>query len=259
MSISVKKNWWETLFDEIYLLTDARSVCDDDITRREVDLMCRLLSISEGQRIVDLCGGHGRHCFEFYSRGFERCTLVDYSRCLLAKAAQKARENGADINIIQADARKTGLLPGQFDRVCILGNSLGYISETDADSKIIREAWRLLRRGGRALVDVADGEYVLESFAPRAWHEIEDDTVVCRERELREGIMNTREMVLDKKRGLVRDECYSIRLFDERKLMMLLEKAGFSEVEIRKDFSAHDRDEDYGFMNNRMLAIGVKA
>jgi D-alanine-D-alanine ligase len=40
MSIKVDPDWWKTLFDEVYLLTDARSVCDARITRREVDLIC---------------------------------------------------------------------------------------------------------------------------------------------------------------------------------------------------------------------------
>ena len=31
MSIEVEPDWWRTLFDDIYLITDARSVCDPDI------------------------------------------------------------------------------------------------------------------------------------------------------------------------------------------------------------------------------------
>jgi hypothetical protein len=29
MTIQVDDNWWKDLFDEVYLITDARSVCDD--------------------------------------------------------------------------------------------------------------------------------------------------------------------------------------------------------------------------------------
>jgi D-alanine-D-alanine ligase len=43
MSIKADPDWWKTMFDDVYLLTDARSVCDEDITRREVDLICELL------------------------------------------------------------------------------------------------------------------------------------------------------------------------------------------------------------------------
>ena len=83
MSIQVDPAWWKTLFDEVYLLTDARSVCDPQITRREVDLICRLLPIEDGQSILDLCGGHGRHTLELCRRGFTSCTLLDFSQPLI--------------------------------------------------------------------------------------------------------------------------------------------------------------------------------
>jgi hypothetical protein len=60
MRIKVDPDWWKTLFDEVYLLTDARSVCDARITRREVDLICSLLPMKGSHKILDLCGGHGR-------------------------------------------------------------------------------------------------------------------------------------------------------------------------------------------------------
>ena len=69
MDIHVKQDWWETLFDDVYLLTDARSVCDDEITCREIDLVCELLSIQKHQHILDLCGGHGRPSFDLFKRG----------------------------------------------------------------------------------------------------------------------------------------------------------------------------------------------
>ena len=32
-------DWWKRLFDETYLITDARSVCDERVTRSEVDFL----------------------------------------------------------------------------------------------------------------------------------------------------------------------------------------------------------------------------
>ena len=45
MSIDVNPDWWKRIFDDIYLLTDARSVCDDHLTYREVDLILEMLPI----------------------------------------------------------------------------------------------------------------------------------------------------------------------------------------------------------------------
>ncbi|MBW1894309.1 MAG: class I SAM-dependent methyltransferase [Deltaproteobacteria bacterium] len=258
MSIHVKQDWWETLFDDIYLLTDARSVCDDNITCREVDLVCELLSISKDQNILDLCGGHGRHSFELFARGYKNCTLLDYSQYLVDQAKAYAAKNNISIDIIRSDARRTKLPTESFDHVCIMGNSLGYINDNNADSLIINEANRLLCPGGKLLVDITDGDYVLKSFNPIAWHEIGDDTVVCRQRELHNGSIHAREMVLSKTNGLVRDENYSIRLYNESSIHSLLDKAGFCEIKIHKGFSAHRLKGDYGFMNNRMIATCKK-
>lgn len=37
-------DWWKTIFDEIYLITDARTVCDDELTCREVDFLEEVLT-----------------------------------------------------------------------------------------------------------------------------------------------------------------------------------------------------------------------
>jgi hypothetical protein len=43
MNFDVNPEWWKELFDEVYLITDARSVCDADVTRREIDLIRELI------------------------------------------------------------------------------------------------------------------------------------------------------------------------------------------------------------------------
>ena len=39
MSKRADENWWRHIFDDLYLLTDARSVCDEELTRLEVDFL----------------------------------------------------------------------------------------------------------------------------------------------------------------------------------------------------------------------------
>jgi len=258
MNIEVNPDWWKTMFDEVYLLTDARSVCSDEITRREVDIICELVPIRVDHRILDLCGGHGRHSFELCARGFTECTLVDYSQYLIACAEQHASECHYPIEVIRSDARDTGLPSESFNHVFILGNSLGYIQMPSADSQILSEAYRVLRPGGRLLVDVADGEAIRISFNPNAWHEIGTDIVVCRQRELHGNTINAREMVLSRQKGFIRDKTYAVRLYDPKTITELFEDTGFKRVSVYTDFSPHRSDGDYGFMNRRMIATGQK-
>ena len=258
MSISVDPDWWKTLFDEVYLLTDARSVCDHRITRREVDLICGLLPIQGSHKILDLCGGHGRHSFELYRRGFRACTLFDYSQTLIDIARAKASDDNVSVDFICGDAREINMPGDTYDHVIIMGNSLGYIQEKGADAKILAEAYRVLHTGGSILVDVADGRVIKSLFKPNAWHEIGEETIVCRQREIQGEVICAREIVLSKAQGLIRDKTYAIRFYEASSLSALMEQAGFKQVNVHTDFSPHQKEGDYGFMNNRMIATAQK-
>lgn len=257
MTITATPDWWKTLFDEVYLITDARSVCNEDITRLEVDIICELLPIRRQSKILDLCGGHGRHSLELSARGFSCCTLLDYSQILIDYAKARAAEYNLSIEAVQSDARRTGFPDESFDHVLIMGNSLGYIKDP-ADSQIIAEAYRLLRPGGWFLVDLTDGDAIKRAFNPETWHEIDDHTVVCRKRVLKGDTIHAREMVLNKQEGLIRDRTYAVRLYESQTFILLLKQAGFQQVSVRTGFSPHKSKGDYGFMNNRMLATGRK-
>jgi hypothetical protein len=63
---------------------------------------------------------------------------------------------------------------------------------------------------------------------------------------------------VNKSRGVIRDQTYSIRLYDAGSMSLLMEDAGFSRVNVHADFSPHDIDNDYGFMNNRLIICGQK-
>jgi D-alanine-D-alanine ligase len=209
MAIDVDPDWWKTMFDDVYLLTDARSVCDETLTRLEVDVICELLPLKTDHKILDLCGGHGRHSFELCQRGFTSCTLLDFSPSLIDIAKKKTQAHNYPIKVICCDARQIDLPSERFDHVLIMGNSMGYVQKSDADGKILSEAFRLLMPGGWLLVDVVDGAAVKKSFNPNAWHEIGEDTVVCRQRELKRDSICAREMVISKQDGLIRDRTYA--------------------------------------------------
>jgi len=258
MSIEVDPDWWKTLFDDVYLTTDARSVCDDDLTRREVDVFCELVPFQRQDRILDLCGGHGRHSLELCRRGYGCCTVFDYSETLLEKGRQGASENNYSISFVQGDARFTELTDHSFDRVMILGNSLGYVLDGESDLQILMEGYRLLVTDGWLLVDVTDGRQVKDHFSPNAWHEIGPNVVVCRQREINNERICARELVLSKETGIIRDQTYCVRLYDSESIAALVRRAGYHDVRVHQGFRPHRSKGDFGFMNRRMLVTGRK-
>jgi D-alanine-D-alanine ligase len=258
MSFEVDPDWWKDLFDEVYLTTDARSVCDDEVTRKEIDLLQELIPLSPDQEILDLCGGHGRHSRELALRGFGKCTVFDFSQFLIDRGRKAANEAGVAIRFLQGDARKTGLPPESFDHVLVLGNSLGYIASPDGDRDILSEAMRLMKSGGRLLLDVVNGGVLKSGFQPAAWHEIGEEIVVCRRRSLEGDIVRTRELVVSKKSGLVKDSRYSLRLYEPDSMRDLLSGLGFSGIDVTRDFSPFRGKGDLGFMNFRMIVTATK-
>ena len=144
MTLAVDPDWWKTLFDEVYLVTDARTV-----QGRGPD--------PAGSRRLLRPGSHGAggSCPRSVRRSGASCHRVDTARrrCLhgaglFAGAAGRREPERAQHNLpvtfVQGDARQTPLAGAAFDVVLILGNSLGYSAEEDADLNILTESRRLL-------------------------------------------------------------------------------------------------------------------
>ncbi|MBW2631342.1 MAG: class I SAM-dependent methyltransferase [Deltaproteobacteria bacterium] len=255
---NLNPDWWKTLFDETYMITDARSVCDDELSRREVDFLEGVLNIEKSDPVLDLCGGHGRHSLELSRRGFKNVTVLDYSEVLINVGRERARQEGLATLFIQGDARDTGLPDERFQKIIIMASSFGYFVDQSENEKILREGFRLLMPGGSILLDLPDKEYVLKNSAPQAWHEANEETVICRQRTLDGNVIYSREMVISKENGLIRDETYCTRLYGREEIITLLMSAGFPSVNIQKNFVSHDKEGDYGCLTNRMIVIAEK-
>jgi D-alanine-D-alanine ligase len=251
--------WWQHIFDETYLITDARSVCCRETTAAEVDMVEDSLSLSFDDRILDLCGGQGRHAVELHKRGYKYITVVDYSLVLLKIGAQEAASARCSINFCRGNACEVGLAEGMFDAVLVLGNSFGYFEDDSRNQHILREICRLLRPGGKLLLDLVHSDYVRKYFTASSWHEATDDVVVCRQRKLRPDGILVREIVLSKKRGLIRDASYFARLFRTQELKVLLTASGFHQITFGGAFIAHSKPDDYGLLTNRMVVTAEKS
>ncbi len=257
-AIPVDPLWWQTLFDEVYLITDARSVCNEELTRREVDFLEAHLPIGRADRILDLCGGHGRHSLELARRGYRAATVLDYSDYLVQLGRARACEQELPVSFVQADARRTGLAGERFDFVIVLANSFGYFPDDRDNLRILCEARRLCRAGGTLLLDLIDSNYVKKQFRPLSFHNANEDITVKRERELAGNLIRVRETVVSGARGLLREGTYCERLYREDELAGLLERAGFGRIAFKRDFSSHENPGDYGFMTQRVIVTAVR-
>lgn len=257
-AIRVDGNWWKDLFDDLYLRTDARSVCDHDLTCREVTFLEKALRIHESSSILDMCGGQGRHSIELARRGYYDITVLDYSSYLIDLGIKEARKENVSVSFIQGDARNTGLSENRFHYIFILAGSFGYFPDEGENRKILHEAFRLLKLGGTLLLDLPDRNYVLKNFKAHSSHQIDKELTVNRIRSLGEDIIVSRETVHSATQGCIRDKSYCVRLYSPEKITAFLQAAGFSSVFIDKDFMCRENQGDYGCMTNRMIIIAEK-
>ena len=108
-------------------------------------------------------------------------------------------------------------------------------------------------------LDLINKEYAVSNLSPESWHEADEDIVVCRRRTRNKDTIFSREMVISKVKGLIRDAHYCPRLYSPGKISESLRSAGFSSVAIQTDFVSHGEKGDYGCMTNRMVVTAQKA
>lgn len=125
------------------------------LTREAIDPLLAEVKLSRGDRVLDVGTGPGLVAAAATERGAD-VVGIDFSETMVTKARQC--HPGIEFHMASADA-----LPfedGSFD--VVIGNFvLHHVGQPDA---VLREAWRVLRRGGRVGFTVWADPSTLEAF-----------------------------------------------------------------------------------------------
>lgn len=252
----LQPDWWKRIFNSMYLKTDADVVEDSQITKKEVDLFHKILDIKEGNTLLDLACGQGRHLIEMNGRGNYNLYGLDRSRFLIQKAKNISKKKGITINFKEGDARKLPYATDTFDFVTNLGNSFGYFETLDDDTKILKEIYRVLKPGGLLLMEIADGDFLRSNYTPRSWEWIDKKHFVCRERTMATDNQRliSREVITHTEKGVIVDQFYAERLYTKDDLITLLKDVNFKEVTFHGNITSESsRNQDLGMMENRFI------
>lgn len=256
----VHPDWWRAIFNPLYLKTDGDIVDDQCITGNEVDLFSRTLALEPEDRILDLCCGQGRHSMELARRGFRHVEGIDRSHYLIQRAKSQAKKERLKVRFREGDARKLPYATDSFSAVLILGNSFGYFETVQDDLRVLTEVFRILRPGGRLLIDIADGDYLRSHFQPRSWEWIDKRMFVCRERSLSADgdRLISREVITHVEKGVIEDQFYAERLYTPETLIELVREAGFKRFTVHgKIASVTERNQDLGMMEHRTVVTAA--
>ena len=145
-------DWYRQWFGEEYLALYPHR--DEEEAREAVDLVVRSLSVINGP-VLDLACGAGRHMREFSRRGIAAVGLDLSSRLL-----REGRAVAPDSIVAQGDMRYLPFADGSFALVVNFFTSFGYFAKPEEDQRVLTEIRRVLRSGGRFMLDFLNAERV---------------------------------------------------------------------------------------------------
>lgn len=216
--------WFEHWFGEEYLRLYPHR--DEQEAEHVVALLARHGVVGAG-RVLDLACGAGRHLAAVARRGATVCGL-DLSMPLL----RTGRARGAG-PLVRGDIRALPLRSAACDAVLNLFTSFGYFDDDRDHERVLAEVARVLRPGGRFVLDFLNAPQVKASLVARdeRTHEL---GVVVQERSLSgdgRHVIKTIHLT-----GEGRSFMERVRLFDRAELEAMLARAGLVVQDVFGDY-----------------------
>ena len=197
----------------------------NEVSERQSELVWRLLGLAPGDEVLDVACGSGRIANRLAARGAV-VTGLDADPFFL----ERARSEGSSAEYVEGDMRRLPFADASFDAALLWFTSFGYFDD-EGNRAVLRELRRVLRPGGRIVVELQNLPRVLErfqfqSFVRRGADVLLDEHSFDEDERLLE---TTRTVIRD---GSVREIGFRVRCFMPDELREWLLGAGFEQVEL---------------------------
>jgi SAM-dependent methyltransferase len=224
---------WDAFFSDFYL----RAYAGDERQAEEAEVQAlaaaRLSGCPEDGDLLDVPCGFGRHAVPLARAGY-RVTGVDRSRELLDEARRRAA--GARWpKLAQADYRELPFGDASFDAALNLFSSIGYLGDAE-DERALREIGRVLRPGGRLVLEAMHRDALVRRFAEHDWHLVGSGRLLLEQRvwDGVGGLAQVTQTLVDGS-GERESRSFSVRVYCATELLAMLERAGFAEARCHGD------------------------
>lgn len=153
------KEWWQTFF--IPLAGEVMFNPRAAQAKIEVDQVLKNVRLPKGSKVLDLACGTGRHSIQFAKKDYD-VTGLDFTSGFIKTARQSAHRHKVKAHFVCGDMKnlKPHFGANEFDLVVSLFNSFGYFKVRGNDLKMLKEVFRVLKPGGRLVINTLNGDGV---------------------------------------------------------------------------------------------------
>jgi len=214
--------WWQTLFGEDY--PEIFDLADEEAAD-QIDFLITHLVLKPEDTILDLCCGHGRHVLRLRDRGY-RTIGIDFSPQQLRRARERAEEEQSECLLVRGDVRALPLRASSCDVVICMFTSFGYFDD-EQNERVVQHVARILREGGRFLLDVPNPTKTWRWIRPQRWEEdVAGGRVLLEEfaRDPVNGRIESRKILYN--HGVRREYRFSFREYTCAELRAMIERQG---------------------------------
>ena len=217
---------WDAFFSDFYLRAYADDARQDEAEEQALAAV-RLTGCEPGADVVDVPCGFGRHTIPLARAGY-RAVGVDRSAALLDEARKRAGGERWP-KFARADYRELPFAEGSFDAAVNLFTSLGYLGDEE-DVKVLAGIRRVLRPGGKLVIETMHRDRLVEVFNENTWHALGQGRMLLEQRtfDVAAGVAQTTQTVIDTEGRDSRT--YSVRVYTATELLAMVARAGFAEA-----------------------------
>lgn len=220
---------WDAFFSDFYLRVHAGAE-PRDAARLEAEAAAALSRCPPGGALLDVACGFGRHAVPLAAAGYA-VTGVDRSRALLEEARRRADAEGAQQpDFVEADYRELPFADASFDAALNLYTSLGYLGDEE-DTRVLGEIGRVLRPGGRLVVETMHRDLLVRQFTETGWSLLGEGRLLLEQRTFdpASGVTQTTQTLIDKAGGR-ESRTFEARVYTATELVHMLRAAGFAKA-----------------------------
>jgi ubiquinone/menaquinone biosynthesis C-methylase UbiE len=223
---------WDAFFSEFYL----RAYRDAE---RNAEAHAQALAAAElsgcppGGDLLDVPCGFGRHSVPLAAAGL-RVVGVDRAEPLLDEARRRAGGERWP-KFVRADYRDLPFRDESFDAAINMFSSLGYLGDEE-DARALAEIGRVLRPGGRLVIEIMHRDRLVRAFIEHDWHLLGEGRLLLEQRTFDpvSGVAQTTQTLIEST-GERESRTFSIRVYTATELLAMLEGAGFAEARCHGD------------------------